>query len=115
MNREQYTRLEEIPNIGPSLAKDLRLIGISYPNDLIKQNPYAMYDELCRKTLQRHDPCVIDAFISAVRFMQGEPKRPWWYYTAERKQMLAGMDLPGGAKSKDKKPREVCLSVKKQR
>ena len=92
LKREQYSRLEQIPNIGPSLAKDLRLIGVSHPKDLIGRNPYAMYEELCRKTERRHDPCVIDAFISAVRFMQGEPKRPWWSYTSERKQMLAGMD-----------------------
>jgi hypothetical protein len=90
MNREQYTRLEQIPNIGPSMAEDLRLIGVSHPRDLIGRNPYAMYEELCRKTRQRHDPCVIDAFISAVRFMQGEPKRPWWAYTSERKRVLAG-------------------------
>ena len=89
MNREQYTRMEQIPNIGTSMAEDLRLIGLSHPQDLIGRNPYAMYEELCRKTGQRHDPCVIDVFISAVRFMQGEPKRPWWAYTSERKRMLA--------------------------
>jgi len=92
MNREQYTRLEQIPNIGPSMAEDLRLIGVSLPRDLIGRDPYAMYEELCRRTRQRHDPCVIDVFISAVRFMQGEPKRPWWAYTSERKRVLAGMD-----------------------
>jgi hypothetical protein len=89
MNRERYTSLEQIPNIGTSMAEDLRLIGLSHPQDLIGRNPYAMYEELCRKTRQRHDPCVIDVFISAVRFMQGEPKRPWWAYTLERKRMLA--------------------------
>jgi hypothetical protein len=61
MNREQYTRLEEIPNIGPSLAEDLRLVGISHPQDLIGRDPYEMYEELCQKTGARHDPCVIDA------------------------------------------------------
>jgi hypothetical protein len=86
MDREQYTNLEQVPNIGPSIAADLRLIGVSHPRDLIGRNPYVMYEELCRKTRQRHDPCVIDVFISAVRFMQGEPKRPWWAYTAERKK-----------------------------
>lgn len=96
MNREQYTRLEQIPNIGPSLAEDLRLIGVSHPRDLIRQNPYSMYEELCRKTRQRHDPCVIDAFISAVRFMQGEPKRPWWAYTSERKRVLLSNLITGG-------------------
>ena len=29
-----------------------------------------------------HDPCLCDTFIAAVRFMEGGPSRPWWYYTA---------------------------------
>lgn len=90
MNREQYTRLEQIPNIGPASAKDLRLIGVSHPQDLIGRDPYVLYEELCRITQRRHDPCVIDVFISAVRFMEGEPERPWWAYTSERKRTLAG-------------------------
>ena len=92
MNRKKYTRLEEIPNIGPALAEDLRLVGVSHPQDLIGRDPYSMYEELCFKTGELHDPCVIDVFISAVRFMEGEPKRPWWAYTPERKQRLAGGD-----------------------
>ncbi len=92
MNREKYTRLEEIPNVGPSIAEDLRLVGVSRPQDLIGRDPYQMYEELCCKTGERHDPCVIDVFISAVRFMEGEPKRPWWAYTPERKHRLAGGD-----------------------
>ncbi len=88
-DREQYTRLEQIPNIGPASAEDLRLIGICNPKDLVGRDPYVLYRELCEKTGRRHDPCVIDVFISAVRFMEGRPKRPWWAYTAERKQKLA--------------------------
>ena len=48
-----------------------------------------MYDDLCDTTGDRHDPCVIDVFIAAVRFMGGKPAKPWWKYTAERKRMLA--------------------------
>jgi hypothetical protein len=40
-------------------------------------------------TGERHDPCVLDAFLSAVRFMEGAPKKPWWKYTSERKRELA--------------------------
>lgn len=86
MRRDQYLELEQLPNIGPALAKDLRVIGILVPRDLLGRDPYAMYDDLCRKTRQRHDPCVLDTFISAVRFMEGAPKKPWWAYTAERKR-----------------------------
>ena len=78
-------RLEGIPNIGPSLAEDLRLLGIEHPHDLPGNDPYAMYDRLCRATGARQDPCVLDTFIAAVRFMEGAPPRPWWHYTAERK------------------------------
>ena len=47
-----------------------------------------MYDRLCVQTGIRHDPCVLDTFIAAVRFMEGGPKVPWYAYTAERKQKL---------------------------
>ena len=36
----------------------------------------------------RHDPCVLDVFMSITRFMDGDPPRPWWDYTAERKALL---------------------------
>jgi hypothetical protein len=83
------TRLEDIPNVGPAIAADLRQLGITMPNELLGRDPYAMYDDLCRITGQRHDPCLLDTFIAAVRYMAGEPKKPWWKYTAERKRELA--------------------------
>ena len=82
-------RLEDIPNVGPAIAADLRRLGITLPAELPGCDPYAMYDDLCRITGQRHDPCLLDTFIAAVRFMEGEPKKPWWKYTAERKRELA--------------------------
>ena len=81
--------LEDIPNIGPAIAADLRQLGITSPDDLPGRDPYAMYDDLCRITGQRHDPCLLDTFISSVRFMEGSPKKPWWKYTAERKREMA--------------------------
>ena len=58
------------------------------PIELINKDPYLMYDELCEVTQQKHDPCVIDIFISAVNYMKGDPPRNWWEYTKERKQKL---------------------------
>jgi predicted GIY-YIG superfamily endonuclease len=81
--------LEDIPNIGPAVAADLRQLGITTPGDLPGRDPYAMYDDLFRITGQRHDPCLLDTFIAAVRFMEGAPKKPWWKYTAERKREMA--------------------------
>src|SRR4051794_33949133 len=83
------TLLEEVPNIATAIAEDLRVIGIERPSQLAGRDPYELYDELCRVTGIRHDPCVLDTFIAAVRFMDGGPRLPWWAFTAERKQTMA--------------------------
>jgi hypothetical protein len=88
-DRSGFTELEQIPNVGPAVASDLRLLGLARPQDLLGRDPYALYEELCRVTKQRHDPCLLDTFIAAVRFMDGEPAQPWWAFTAERKRVLA--------------------------
>lgn len=93
--RQEAIRLEDIPNIGPTIAADLRQLEIMLPADLLGRDPYTMYDDLCRITGQRHDPCLLDTFIAAARFMAGEPKKPWWKYTAERKRELAARSAEG--------------------
>ena len=80
--------LEDLPNVGRSIASDLRMVGIRRPSDLSGRDPYALYDALCRKTGTRHDPCLLDTFIAVVRFAEGGPPTPWWRFTAERKQAL---------------------------
>jgi len=89
IHRARVTTLEDLPNVGPAVAADLRLIGIRTPRALAGRDPYALYEALNRATGKRHDPCVLDTFISVVRFMDGAPARPWWKYTAERKRTLA--------------------------
>lgn len=89
INRADITDLEDIPNVGPSIAGNLRLIGVHSPKDLAGKDPYKMYDDLCDATGVRQDPCVIDVFIAAVRFMAGEPAKPWWKFTPERKRVMA--------------------------
>lgn len=79
-------RLEQLPNIGPALASDLRLLGIQHPQELPGRDPFALYQALCRRTGKRQDPCVLDTFIAAVDFMRGATPAPWWHYTAERKR-----------------------------
>lgn len=77
--------LEQLPNIGPALAADLRLIGIRHPRDLVDKDAFALYRSLCAATGQRQDPCVLDTFMAATDFMRGAPAAPWWRYTAQRK------------------------------
>jgi hypothetical protein len=33
-------------------------LGITTPSELSGRDPYTMYDDLCRITGQRHDPCL---------------------------------------------------------
>lgn len=82
-------QLEDIPNIGRKIAGNLRQLGLEQPRALQGQDPYAMYDRLCALTGTRQDPCLLDTFIAAVRFMDGGPALPWWAFTAERKRELA--------------------------
>ncbi|MGD0277712.1 MAG: helix-hairpin-helix domain-containing protein [Smithella sp.] len=67
--------MTDLPKIGESLACDLRLIGINHPEDLIGKNPITLYETLCFKTGNRHDPCVIDVFLSVVHFIEGGKTR----------------------------------------
>ncbi len=80
--------LEQLPNIGPSLAADLRLIGIAHPKELRGKDAFVLYQKLCAATGQRHDPCVLDTFMAATDFMGGAPAAPWWHYTAQRKALF---------------------------
>jgi hypothetical protein len=88
VNRNCVVLLTDLPNIGKAMAEDLRLIGIREPGQLVSRSPYEMYETLCKKTGSRHDPCVLDVFISVTRFMAGEEPRPWWAYTEERKKTI---------------------------
>lgn len=92
VNRRQLDRLTDLPNIGPAMAADFRRLGFNHPGELAGCDPYALYDRLCALDGRRHDPCVIDVFLSVTRFLAGDPPRVWWAYTAERQRTLAAPD-----------------------
>jgi len=83
----QCRTLEQLPNIGPSLAADLRSIGIVHPKELAHRDAFVLYQALCAKTGKRQDPCVLDTFMAVTDFMRGAPPSPWWHYTAQRKAL----------------------------
>ena len=80
--------LTDIPNIGASIAQDLRDLGIRTPADVAAMDPLQVYEALRGPMGQRHDPCVLDTFMAAKKFMHGGPRQPWWDFTAERKALL---------------------------
>lgn len=88
VRRDRLSRLEDLPNIGPAMKRDLNLLEIHTPNDLVGKDAYALYEALCARTGVRHDPCVIDVFLSVVHFMAGGDAQPWWAFTEQRKRAL---------------------------
>ena len=86
--REKVKKLTDLPNIGPSLADDLRLIGINTPQQLKGKEALELYEELCEKTGAKHDPCVLDVFMSITDFMNGGEPKVWWDYTQQRKNLI---------------------------
>jgi len=86
--RSQPTQLEDLPNIGKSIAADLRRIGILWPDQLAKREPVAIFCELSEVMGHRHDPCVLYTLISAKHFLKCGEALPWWKFTAEGKNLL---------------------------
>ena len=80
--------LEQLPNVGPAMAGDLRALGIRHPSELAGRYAYALYRALEQHSGKRQDPCVLDTFLAVVDFMNGASPRPWWDYTAERKRVF---------------------------
>lgn len=82
----QARRLEDVPNIGPAIADDLRALGIDTPAGLRGKDATGLYLQLCKLTGLRQDPCVLDTFIAAVAFADNDDARPWWAFTERRKR-----------------------------
>jgi hypothetical protein len=83
--------LEQLPNVGPAMAADLRALGIDHPALLAGRDAYALYRALERLSGKRQDPCVLDTFLAIVDFMNGAAPRPWWDYTALRKRQFGAL------------------------
>ena len=80
--------LEDLPNIGKSIAADLRSIGILDPDQLARREPLAVYRDLKTVMGYRHDPCVLYTLMSAKHFLDKGVAVPWWKFTAEGKNLL---------------------------
>jgi hypothetical protein len=80
--RAKADELQTIPGIGPSLAADLRDLGIRRVADLRSRDPERLYERLNRLRDVRQDPCVLYAFRCAVYFARTPRPRAellkWW-------------------------------------
>jgi hypothetical protein len=79
------TRIDELqtlPAIGPSLAADLRALGVRRVADLKRRDPERLYVRLNRLRGQRQDPCVLYSFRCAAYAARTPRPRAhllkWW-------------------------------------
>jgi DNA transformation protein len=86
---DQVSKLEDIPNIGKSIAADLRSIGIKHPQQLLEHEPLELYLKLGGTMGKRHDPCVRYTFMAARYYMQSGEKVAWWKFTERGKKLLS--------------------------
>ncbi len=80
--RSMSDELRTLPGIGPSLARDLRALGVRRASDLRRRDPERLYARLNRLRGMRQDPCVLYAFRCAVYSARTARPRPellkWW-------------------------------------
>jgi hypothetical protein len=74
--------IQSLPGIGPSLATDLRALGVRHAADLRRLDPEQLYVRLNRLRGQRQDACVLYAFRCAAYAARTPRPRAhllkWW-------------------------------------
>jgi len=80
--KRKVDELQAIPGIGPSLAENLRSLGVKRVADLKGRDPQRLYDKLNQLTGVRQDPCVLYTFRCAVYYASHKRHDPeklkWW-------------------------------------
>jgi hypothetical protein len=92
----QTHELQAIPGVGPSVARDLRLLGIHRVADLAGRDPERLYRELEDRVGHHVDRCVLYVFRSSVYFAGEAGPEPeltlWWNWKdgglAERRGLV---------------------------
>ena len=74
--------LQQIPGVGPSIAKDLQDLGITAVEKLQEADPERLYDDLRRLRGGYMDRCVLYVFRCAVYYAtepEPDPDRLLWW------------------------------------
>ena len=79
----------DLPNVGPKVDDDLRLLGFTSPAELTGRDAHELHAELEKRSGVRQDPCMLDVFLAIVDFANGGPPRAWWEFTEQRKLEVA--------------------------
>lgn len=81
-NANTLNKLQVIPGVGPSIARDLVNLGDRSVADLKEQDPELLYVRHCEQSGFQVDRCVLYVFRCAVYFAETDDPDPekcsWW-------------------------------------
>lgn len=76
--------LQEIPGVGPSIARDLNNIGIYSITDLKGKDPTTLYELSNRFVGKTQDRCLLYVLRLAVYYAENDIHEPeklkWWFW-----------------------------------
>lgn len=79
---EALKALQELPGVGPSIARDLYNLGMRQPQDLIGHDPNDLFERSCRLQRVTIDRCLLYVYRCAVNYATHRPADPelakWW-------------------------------------
>jgi hypothetical protein len=78
-------RLQEIPNVGPAVARRLVELGFDSVGSLRGQDPEELFARTEAIRGAPEDPCLLDTYRAVVAFADTGDARPWHAYSRERR------------------------------
>jgi len=81
---EALQRLQEIPNVGPAIARRLADLGFDGPASLRGQDPEELFARTEAARGATEDPCLLDTYRAVVAFAETGDERPWHAFSRER-------------------------------
>ena len=85
--RKDSDELQMIPGVGPSIARDLRQLGIRRVSQLRRRDPERLYRRLGQLRGVRQDPCLLYVFRCAVYYASTPRPDPellkWWNWKGD--------------------------------
>ncbi len=83
-----HDELTTLPGVGPSIAADLRHLGVHSVRELAESDPEKLYQKLCDLTGHPQEPCLLYAFRCATYAARTpEPREDllkWWNWKDRR-------------------------------
>ena len=103
---------QQLASVGLESARDFVVLGLQRIEDLAGREPIELYEELCRRTHARHDPCVEDVIRCAVAQAEDPSLTTtlgdWWHWTS-----LRGLPRTARPPSSKSRPSGARKPVKK--